>query len=178
MQVILFKNLTCTGFFSRMTCCDDWGEMKSSSADFNWSMPTLLGSCLYWSPSCFFFSTMFFSRVNYLNRFGNRKIVCVSSLTRIKDNSWCLPASGWELMPGKPIAWFSLQRRAVGTWSAFQFTIFWVDLGCMLSQGPVSADTWHVQSFTGTRRCRKGSVSTCIRICKSRAYIQPVLFLL
>lgn len=63
-------------------------EEKRCSADFNWSIPAPLGSCLYWSPSCCFFCTVFFSRMNYLNRFGNRKIVCASSLTRIKGNYW------------------------------------------------------------------------------------------
>lgn len=65
-----------------------------SSADFNWSIPAPLSSCLCWSLACCFFCTMFFSRMNYLNRFGNRKIVCASSLTRKKGNYWVVASTG------------------------------------------------------------------------------------
>lgn len=63
-------------------------EVKRSSADFIWSIPAPLGSFLYWTPSCCFFCTMFFSRMNYLNRFGREKLSMQVLWQGIKGKYW------------------------------------------------------------------------------------------
>lgn len=123
----------------------------------------------YWSSSCCFFCSMFFFRMNYINRFGDLKIVHAKFSDKDKGQllrwsqpwvvDWCQlnSHSDWPRVraqqPSKAICGCMQYLSTHHISSLFRLNAHTQLVLLLLRHNA------HAKSFTDTRRSRKGCVS-------------------